>query len=478
MVDYRSVSARRVRYLSDLLAILRPQSQDVQPDLEISGFAIDSRAVRKGQVFVAIPGTRVDGHDYVEEAFRKGACACLVSSLEKLNRSKNCILVEDTVQALGLLAAAHRRSLPVKVAALTGSVGKTTTKEILYGLLSLCYQTQKSEGNFNSTIGLPLQILKLTEKDQWMVAEMGMSYAGEIRALTQIVQPDIAIWLSVQAVHMANFEGIEAVAKAKAEMVEELGPDRFLVHSLDDAWVRKYSQKFSGKRFTYSMLNPRSHVHAWVEPFSSWEGSGFTLKVADKKAVKLYVPLIGRHNIKNALAACTAALVAGIPLSELKHGLKRICPANGRSVLQEFSNRDILLLDDCYNANPYAVTQVLRAFAALPTGFFRWFIFGDMLELGSKEILIHQQLGKMLAGYGFDRITLVGTLSKYTFETLCHLKPESCSIEHFSDSKTAAARINKEVPDHTRIWCKASRSIALEHVVRSLDLHFRGERAL
>ena len=454
-----------------MVQVLEPIEHHLEGDGEIAEFVVDSRKVKQGDVFVAIPGQRTDGHRFVDQAFAQGAASCLVSSLDGIQRRQDCIVVDDTVQALGFLAASHRNALNTRVVGLTGSVGKTTTKEILHTLLSMTNRTRKSMGNLNSTIGLPMELLKLQPEDEWMVAEMGMSFPGEIRDLVNIAKPDVGLFLAVRAVHMANFEDLEGIARAKAELVDFMAPDRTLVYNLDDPLVRKYSKKYKGEQFTYGMISPEADIQARILPFSDWSGTHFEIRETDGTRTALFLPMVGRYNVYNAIAACATAVAVEFPVSELSYGLKEVVPGEGRSVLRTFGN-DIKLVDDTYNSNPHAVENVLRCFSNLAPDNYRWIILGDMLELGDREAEIHRELGDSIGGYGFDRITLVGDLTQNTYATLKDLKLDDCLVEHYPDAESAVNKMMMDVPAHARIWCKASRGIHLEHVTRTLGEYF------
>jgi len=472
MLEFNQAPARQVRRLSDLVALLGPCPDFDREDRPIAGFCVDSRKLNPGEVFVAVSGARVDGHRFVDEAIKKGAAACLVSSLDGIQNKGGCVPVADTVRALGFLAAAHRRALPVKIIGLTGSVGKTTTKDILHALLSVVSHARKSEGNHNNQIGLPIQLLRLQPSDEWMVAEMGMSTPGEIRQLMRMAKPDLGLFLSVQAVHLANFANVEEIAKAKAELVEELGPDKTLVYNLDNHLVHKHSASHPGPKFTYSFFDPDADLNARVEPFPNWRGVHFELRFKEGRRMPLYLPMTGRYNARNALAACATAIAAGFKLSEISYALREVEPPGGRSNLAVFEP-DIMLVDDTYNASPHAVKNVLRCFAPLSNKYYRWIVLGDMLELGPTEEAVHRELGKLLAGYGFDRITLVGPLCAHTYSVLRELHPPDCDLERFHTADEALAELRLDIPPKARIWCKASRGIGLEKVAHGIEAHFR-----
>jgi len=467
MYDFRQAKSRFVGRLQDLLDILEPDQHSVQNDQIISGFSIDTRTLKKGDLYFAIKGARVDGHEFVEDAMRKGAVGCIVERSEWVQRLENCICIHNTVNALGYLAASHRRSVQTKIIAVTGSVGKTTTKEILYQLLSNSFLTRRTLGNFNSTIGLPLQLLKLQPDDDWMVTEMGMSTPGEIATLMDITKPDAALWTSVQPVHLANFDSVEGIARAKAEMVQNMEPGKTLIYNMDDPLVAFHCIKYQGRKVRYSFHAPEADFLAQIHPFPDWSGTNFSVRIPGGKTYELSLPLVGRYNVYNAVAACTAAWAIGFEPQDFMLGMRQIQPIHGRSNLPSF-HRDIRVVDDSYNANPGAYAQVLRSFSRLSPTKYRWFIGGDMLELGQSENNFHTELGDLIAEYAFDRVTLVGSLSALTYQRLQQKVNSGTRVEHFPTSQAAADGIDLEIPAHARIWIKGSRGIRLETVAKKI----------
>ena len=475
MYDFRAAPAHKVAESDDLLGILKPKTHFLRDNGPIANFVTDNREVIEGSVFVAIKGARTDGHRFVDQAFASGARAALVSTLDGIEHKSGCIVTPDPVGALGYLAATHRRAMRTRIIGLTGSVGKTTTKDILHTILSTTFRTRKSEGNRNSTIGLPAQLLALEEADEWMIAEMGMSTPGEIAKLMDMARPNMGLWLAVQAVHLANFENLDGIARAKAEMVTHLEKDKVMVYNLDDPMVHRYSKEFEGTRITYGLVHPDAGVRARIDAFSGWEGTGFELMIGDQQRQKLWLPLVGRYNVANALAACTAAVAARFPVTELSYALRQVSAPEGRSNLHKFKG-DIQLVDDTYNANPYAVQQVMRSFAPLSPTYYRWLILGDMLELGPEEAQIHHRIGQEIAGYGFDRVTLVGPLSRHTYDGVNAAQRGPEILEHFEDAHQATQNMNLDIKTPARIWCKASRGIRLEQVTQKLVNQWKHSR--
>lgn len=467
MDDLAQAPSRFVASVGDVVDLLQPESYNVSRHLALTGFSIDSRTLKLGQVFVAIRGKRVDGHRFIPQAMARGASACLVTSREAVGENDHWILVPDSVAALGYLAAAHRRSLAVKLIGLTGSVGKTTTKDLLFEMIGLVFRARKSEGNYNSRIGLPIEILKLRPDTEYMIAEMGMSTPGEIRDLVKMARPDMGLWLGVKAVHLSNFENLAAIARAKAELVRFMDTGKTLVYNLDDSLVTEHCRDYDGTRVTFGITSPAADFRATIEPYPDWNGTRFQVSGPECSDQSFYLPMVGRFNAINALAACAAAATAGLTLPEISNGLHLVKPPMHRSHLRTFAG-DIKLVDDTYNSNPHAVGHVLRCFAPLAQGHYRWIVLGDMLELGPEQATFHRDLGHELSGYGFDRISLVGPLSEFTYQVLRDGGSKHGRVEHFRDVEDALARVDNRVPAGARIWCKASRGVGLERLVEVL----------
>lgn len=472
MYDFTQAPERSIRTTADLLSVLRPEQHGLTEIHAITGFAYDSRQVKTGEVFVAIRGARTDGHRYVAQALERGAVACLIEDAAAVERLDDCIVVEDSINALGYLAAAHRRAHATRIVAITGSVGKTTTKELVYAMFCNTWRVRKSEGNFNSTIGLPIQLLQIDAETDWFIAEMGMSTPGEIAKLMKMAKPDVGLWTRVAAVHMANFDDLEGIAKAKAEMVENLDHDGIMVYNADDPLVEKYSLRHPGPKVAYGFSNPNAKVSGRVMAFNDWEGTHFHVLRDNGRPIPLYLPLVGRFNVYNGLAACAVALATSFPLAEVGNVFGNVQNAQHRCQPIHLPD-DVLMVDDSYNASPVAVEQVLRSFAALPAGPYRWLVLGDMLELGPQEKEIHAEMGRMLASYGFDRLTLVGPLCQNTFDAFQELHEEDTAVEYYPSTGEAILALNANVPKGARVWVKASRGMYLERLVEAIQTQLR-----
>lgn len=472
MFDFTQAPSRSIRTTADILAVLKPSQHGLEEIHAVTGFAYDSRQVKQGDVFIAIKGAHTDGHAYLAMALERGAVACLIDQTDAVTDLKGCIVVADSVNALGYLAAAHRRAHATRIVAITGSVGKTTTKELVYAMFSNTWRVRKSYGNFNSTIGLPIQLLQIDADTDWFVAEMGMSTPGEITKLMQIAKPDVGVWTRVAAVHMANFDDLEGIARAKAEMVDHLDHDCIMVYNADDPLVEKYASRHPGPKVPYGFTNPKAKVSGRVMAFNDWEGTHFQVLRENGRPIPIYLPLVGRFNVYNGLAACAVALATTFPLAEVGNVFGSVKNDKHRCQPIHLPN-DILLIDDTYNASPVAVEQVLRSFAALPPAPYRWMILGDMLELGPDEVKIHAEMGHMLAHYGFDRLTLVGPLCRHTFDAFQQVHEEDTAVEHFPSTGEAILAMNANVPKGARVWVKASRGMYLERLVEAIHTQLR-----
>ena len=354
---------------------------DFPQDESVTGYSIDSRTVGPGQLFFAVKGERFDGHDFVEQALEKGATSAVVRK-DQLGRYSGepkikLLAVEDTLLALQALATAVRKLWGKPLIAVTGSAGKTTTKEAIAHVLSSQFQVMKSEGNFNNHFGLPLMLLKLGPEYDLAVIEMGMSHAGEIRSLAKIAQPEIGVVTNVAAVHLEFFDSLAGIARAKYELVESLPASGTAVLNADDEYVSQFGRDFKGKVLLYG-AHENSHVRAEKIQSKGAEGTRFDV-VVGKAREHAVLPLVGEHNVLNALAAIAVALESGLNLSQAVAALATLAPAEKRGQVLHMDN--ITVINDCYNSNPKALEAMVDALTAMPAKR-RIVIAGEMLELG------------------------------------------------------------------------------------------------
>ena len=355
----------------------------------VSGWSVDSRTLEPGDLYFALRGPSHDGHDYVEAALRKGAAGVVVD--HAIGGARNALVVKDTLGALQSLAKWARTRWGGSVVGVTGSAGKTTTKDAIAQLLSAEIKVGKTTGNLNNHVGMPLSILRLPDESRVAVLEMGMNHAGEIRALAKIAQPNVGVVTNVGYAHTENFDGIEGVAKAKRELIEELPADGVAVLNADDPRV-VVAQADSLRRITFG-FSEAADVRAERLELSP-DGSRFEVD-----GVRFDIPLTGRHGVMNALAAIAVAGIHGIPparLTEAAHALK---PGKMRG--EKIEIRGITILNDCYNANPEAVRAMVDVLGATPARR-RLAVLGEMLELGPMAEPLHREIGSYVAGRGID----------------------------------------------------------------------------
>jgi len=434
--------------------------------LSFSGVSTDSRTVRAGEIFVALQGERFDGHDFVGDAAKRGATAAIVS---KPNVGVDpatgiaLIQVQDTLEAMGRIAAAHRSRFTIPVVAVTGSVGKTTTKDMVAHILSQRLKVLKTEENYNNEIGVPLTALQLEPSHQVAVFELAMRGPGEIAYLARIVRPTIGVVTNVGVTHIERLGSAQAIAAAKAELLQEMGTDSVAILNADDEHSASLRGAAKGKVLTFGIERP-ADVTARDVTMGEMAASEFRIAAGNEQApIRLRVP--GRHNVLNALAAAAAALEAGATVADVRKGLESVTLGKHRlQVLR--SARGFTILDDCYNANPASMVAALEVLGQI-RGDRRMAVLGDMLELGPHAAEMHRDVGREAASRGLALLVAVGDHAHHLREgALTGMTPERVivagDVEQCPDIILQAARPGDAV------LVKASRAMALERVVEKL----------
>jgi UDP-N-acetylmuramoyl-tripeptide--D-alanyl-D-alanine ligase len=443
----------------------------------LAGVSIDSRTVARSELFVAIHGPRHDGHDFVTAALKSGALAGVVAQ-ERLAGfaepvRRRLFGVPDTLAALQQLARSVRTQWGRRLAAVTGSAGKTTTKEILAALLGARFRTLKSEGNLNNEYGLPLQLLRLEEIHQAAVVELGMSHTGELRLLTEIARPDVGVVTCVAPVHLEFFASVEEIALAKRELIEGLqGRDSVAVLNADDPRVSRFAEVAPGKVLTFG-LGRHAGFRAEAIEDRGLEGSAFDF-VGPEGRVRLSLPLAGRHNISNALAALAAASVWGLGAEVAQDVFPHLEPASMRGRVLRYA-AGIIVINDCYNSNPVALSAMIDLLVNTPARGRRILAAGEMLELGPDSEELHRAAGREAAATGkLDWIIGVqGHAESFVRGALSAGHPAAQS-KFFASSAEAAEFVAKLAEPGDLLLVKGSRGVKMERVMAALEARFAG----
>lgn len=423
-------------------------------DRSFTGASMDSRQVAANELFIALPGTRVDGHDFLALARERGAVAALVE--KKVSDPLPQLVVADARLALGRLAAWWRTHYTCPVIGLTGSNGKTTVKELLAAILDRCGATLATQGNLNNDIGLPLTLLRLRSSHRYAVIEMGANHPGEIAYLTGIAQPDVALINNAGPAHLEGFGTVEGVAHAKGEIFSGLASKGIAVINADDAHVSVWENILVGRRIARFGLSERADVSA------QWEGdaSGSRLHLrtpAGSAHATLHLP--GQHNVLNALAATAAALAVNVKLPDVALGLESARGAPGRMQIKTGRN-DACIIDDTYNANPASVQAALDVLAACRGR--RVLVLGDLAELGDDKVALHHSIGIAATAAGIDALFTVGTLSTHTGSAF------RGEHRHFATQEELMANLIPMLALGVTVLVKGSRSAHMERVVGAL----------
>ncbi len=425
------------------------------------GYSIDSRTLNAGDLFIAIAGERFDGHNYVQAALEKGAVGAIVEAGKHVaGDALRLLQVEDSLKALQLLGAAARRLWGKPLLAVTGSAGKTTTKEILAQILATRFRVMKSSGNLNNHIGLPLQLLKLEAEHDLGVVEMGMNHAGEIRALGALAHHDLAVVTTVAPVHLEFFGSLAEIARAKYEIIETLHSGGVAVLNADDDYVCQFGRDFKGKVVTFG-IKRSADVSAQKIKLNGAEGSTFEL-VVGSVGEPVTFPLVGEHNIYNALAAAAAAMERGISPSQAAAALSSIAPPDKRGQVLHLHGATII--NDCYNSNPRALEAMIDTLASMKAER-RILVVGEMLELGPTAEALHRECGKHAAEKKIDMVIGVRGMARAVAEAACGSGTQAQFVE---TPEQAGEWLARNLRPGDAVLLKASRGVklerALEHV--------------
>ncbi|WP_077210582.1 UDP-N-acetylmuramoyl-tripeptide--D-alanyl-D-alanine ligase [Bacillus dakarensis] len=431
----------------------------------INGVTIDSRKIQAGNLFVPLKGENADGHRFVEAALKNGAAASLwQSDVPNPPKDLPILIVEDTEAALQELARSYRSQLSVKVVGITGSNGKTTTKDMTAALLSLQYKVQKTEGNFNNHLGLPLTILGLNEDTEIAVLEMGMSGKGEIDFLTKLARPEAVVITNIGESHLQDLGSREGIAEAKLEILRGLQANGLVVYHGDEPLLQGPMREFHGdaKLQTFGRFNHNTVYPVDVQQHQ--KGSQFKINGID---LQFILPVLGVHNVLNALAAMLVSRYFGIPFESMNEGFSNLKVTNMRMELVE-GEKGEKIINDAYNASPTSMKAAIDLVTDLSGYQKKIVVLGDMLELGEEEQNFHTEIGRGIDSSKVNFVFTYGNLGEYIAKG---------ALENFSKERVFAF-LHKEdlikslqnyTDESTLVLVKASRGMKLEEVVRALQ---------
>lgn len=437
-------------------------------DKSFRGVSIDSRTLKENELFVCIRGDRFDGHDFIEEAQNKKAGAIVLSeknnTVSKKSGSPSVIRVNDTLKALQELSQFHRKQTPVRVIGVTGTNGKSTTKEMIASIAETKFKTLKTKGNLNNHIGLPLSLFHLSPDDEVAVLEMGMSAAGEIKRLAEIAQPEIGVLTNISEGHMLHLKTLKNIQAAKGELYDALGEQGTAIVNADDPLVLELAKSVRAKVVTYGIHN-EADVKAGDVRSMDKEGFDFNVRLFDQN-IPVHLPFLGACNIYNALAAMATGYSLGIEPNDMKTGLSNASLLSNRYEITEY--RGATIINDAYNANPRSMQEALKTLAGYQCEGRRFFIIGDMLELGDMAEPAHTRLGVETAKHSIDFLVAVGELSAHAAKGAATSGMNKKQIATASEHKCAVAFLKKHIRPGDCLLVKGSRGSKMEEVIKSL----------
>ncbi len=444
-----------------------------------STIATDSRLIREDEFFLAIRGETHDGHRFCDEVVRKGVKGVLIESRMAASlplsdwkqRDIICIVVPNTLTALGQLAFYHRERSNVVLTAITGSNGKTTTRKMTAEVLSQRYCTHSTQGNLNNEIGLPLTLFKLVPEHRQSVVELGMNHSGEIRRLARICSPDIAVISNIGPAHIEFFGTLENIMRAKGELLEELAPDKTAVLNADDPYLMRLASERNGKIVLFGM-SETAQIRA-VNICELESETRFTLILPDGEAeIQLRIP--GQFMVSNALAAASVGWLNGLSGNEIKAGLEKFEPVAGRMNIIPLAN-DIYLIDDTYNANPGSMKAAIKTLNLLKKNGRAIFVAGDMRELGKYSHRLHEEIGAEAARSGIAKFYVTGQFAP-NFADGAIVNGIAAKDVFIGTQTEIISALSHELTPGDRVLVKGSRAMAMEKIVQQLKLKFETKK--
>lgn len=433
------------------------------PDAEVSGISIDSRHISEGNLFVPFRGEHADGHVYVEKAIESGAAASFwQKDVPNPPMHLPILLVDDTLEALQRLAEAYLRQTQAKVVGITGSNGKTTTKDMTASLLSQQYKVHKTGGNFNNHLGMPLTILAMDEDTEIVILEMGMSGRGEIELLSKLARPDVAVITNVGEAHLLDLGSREAIAEAKLEITAGLKENGVLIYHGDEPLLSNKMQNKTFVTHTFGRADTNDIYAEYIE--TAGVGTIFKTNLYEEQ---LELPILGNHNVLNAMAAILVARVFNVSPEQIKTGLLQLKITNMRMEMLEGKNGE-KIINDAYNASPTSMNAAIELVSSL-TGFrHKILVLGDMLELGEEEVQYHEKIGESISKNDIDCVFTYGKLGKHIANG-AEKAIGKANVRAFEDKAKLVEELKHFAGKGDLILVKASRGMKLEEIVQALS---------
>lgn len=443
------------------------------------GLSTDSRQISEGALFLPIIGERFDGHDFIAAAVKDGALGSLVQNgLEEKTKALpgniTLISVNDTLKALGDIAHFWRKKFELPVIAVTGSSGKTTTKEMIAGVIGLTKKVLKSRGNFNNLVGLPLTLLEINATHEVAIVEMGTNRSGEIGRLTQIAMPDVGVITNIGPAHLEGLESMDAVRKEKWDLFNNMGTKGTAIINNDDDSLRELAGRWEGETVTFGIENDADVRAGHISKYERTV-TGFTLTI-NRISRELTMSTTGKHNIYNALAAAASCRAVGIEYDLICKGLMSFKPISRRMEILNLKN-GAFLIDDTYNANPASVSVALKTLKDLRGKQRSTVILGDMLELGLWAEEMHEDIGSLIADTGVDEVFLRGTFSCAVAEGAVRKGLKSDRIYFPETTEEIVTHLMQHLKEGDWVLVKGSRKMKMEEIVRELTSAFGVEKA-
>lgn len=436
---------------------------DADINQEITSISIDSRAIKKGGLFIATRGERVDGHEFISEVIQNGAFAVLCEK-KPLEESIPYILVEDSLEALLKLSEYYRNQLNVKIVAITGSVGKTTTKEFMASVLSRKYKVLKTKGNQNNLIGLPLTIFEIKDTDEIAILEIGINQYGEMERMAKAAAPDVCVMTNIGECHLEFLGSLEGVLEAKTKMLDYMHVDGTLISNGDDRMLLSIPQPRAKNQIHFG-LSSGNDVTATDIVDNGLLGTECIVR-GKKGDYHLHIPLPGQHMIYNALAAVSTGELYGLSVEEIIEGIEDVTTVGSRSHI--ITNEKYKIIDDCYNANPVSMRAAIDLLATAKTR--KVAIIGDMGELGTESKTLHENIGIYAKKKNIDLLVFVGKMSKYAAEAAKNIKDEGHSnILYFSEKENFFEAMEEVLKEGDTILVKASNASGFCEIVKRIE---------